>query len=351
MSYGDLACKREEVYEIVETIVDVESWYLEWKRIAERAEQEKRYLHAVFYYRMAEFLLDDFRLEKNKMYYKMTEMFELYAPDLVKDRVPFKDAFLPSISIGDTNSPKTLLVHGGYDSFIEEFYPLIKNFADEGYRVLLFEGAGQGETLRHNLKFEARWEESISAILDYYEIEEAALIGISWGGFLALKASAIEKRITHVVSFGGFFDGLDVQFSFLDNPLKAVFAQMYKMNFAKVINFLVKKKMSRDNLANWAISHGMYITGTKSPFKFYQAIEKHSLLGVHNLVDQKVLLLAGEEDHYIPHWQHNYLKKQLNNAQVDSRIFTKKENGEQHCQVGNYDLALNYILEWLKLNY
>ena len=30
-----------------------------------------------------------------------------------------------------------------------------------------------------------------------------------------------------------------------------------------------------------------------------------------------------------------------------TRLFTKKEGGEQHCQIGNHMLAINEILEWM----
>ncbi|WP_260982028.1 hypothetical protein [Paenibacillus sp. 32O-W] len=38
-------------------------------------------------------------------------------------------------------------------------------------------------------------------------------------------------------------------------------------------------------------------------------------------------------------------------ANVTSRLFTEAEGGEQHCQVGNYDLAIEYILSWFKSKY
>lgn len=67
-------------------------------------------------------------------------------------------------------------------------------------------------------------------------------------------------------------------------------------------------------------------------------------------IDQNVLLFAGEKDHYIPRWHFDYLKDNLPSDIVTSRLFTE-EGGEQYCQVGNYNLALEYILFWLKSKY
>lgn len=201
------------------------------------------------------------------------------------------------------------------------------------------------------MKFNEQWESSVGAILDYFKVEQAALIGISWGGFLALRSAAFENRITHVISYGGCYDGYDVQLSLMSKPVKIFFNLLFRFRFEGTINRLVKSKMKKDKLANWAISHGMYITGTETPYEFYRSIEKHTLKGLLHKIDQKVLLLAGEKDHYIPGWQHEYLTDNLSYADVTSRLFTEAEGGEQHCQVGNYNLALEYILTWLRKNY
>ena len=36
-----------------------------------------------------------------------------------------------------------ILLHGGNDSYIEEFYPMLRYFQETGYDVYLFEGAGR----------------------------------------------------------------------------------------------------------------------------------------------------------------------------------------------------------------
>jgi len=85
---------------------------------------------------------------------------------------------------------KTVLIHGGYDSFIEEFYIVSEWLAKSGYNVILFEGEGQGGTLRQGMKFNEKWENSVGAVLAYFKLDKAALIGISWGGYFALRAVA-----------------------------------------------------------------------------------------------------------------------------------------------------------------
>ncbi len=79
------------------------------------------------------------------------------------------------------------------------------------------------------------------------------------------------------------------------------------------------------------------------------SFKKHSLKGIEHLVHSDVLLLAGEKDHYIPLPHYYILMKKLKRARsLEGRIFTEAEGGEQHCQVGNHHLAVNYILDWLE---
>ena len=66
-------------------------------------------------------------------------------------------------------------------------------------------------------------------------------------------------------------------------------------------------------------------------------------------ITQDVLLLAGEEDHFVPpHLLERQQKDLINARSVESRLFTKEEFAELHCQVGNLKLTLNTMLDWIK---
>ena len=52
-----------------------------------------------------------------------------------------------------------------------------------------------------------RWEEPVSAVLDYFHLDDVTLIGLSLGGYLALRTAAIENRISRVVAFDVFIYG------------------------------------------------------------------------------------------------------------------------------------------------
>jgi hypothetical protein len=67
------------------------------------------------------------------------------------------------------------------------------------------------------------------------------------------------------------------------------------------------------------------------------------------LVHQDVLILTGAEDHFIPQKMHYKQVKALYNAKsVTARIFTKEDQAQNHCQIGNIRLALDVMEKWIE---
>jgi hypothetical protein len=91
----------------------------------------------------------------------------------------------------------------------------------------------------------------------------------------------------------------------------------------------------------------MHITGTASPFALLQALFQHSLAGILHRVTQDVLLTEGENDHlFDPSLIHREMREMTRARSVTARIFTARDGGEQHCQVGNSALARDEIVRW-----
>ena len=66
-------------------------------------------------------------------------------------------------------------------------------------------------------------------------------------------------------------------------------------------------------------------------------------------IKQDVLLLAGKDDHLIPIKEYyNHLMGLIYANSVSGRIFSADDQAQNHCQVGNIRLALDFILGWIK---
>ena len=168
----------------------------DWKRemigLGDTAMKEDRVGNAIAYYRMSEFFMYDGDPDKKKYYEKATKLFyEYYAdyfdgtdPRIERFDVPYEDVKLPVMHVVPTGKSKgTILIHGGNDSYFEEFLFTVLYMQEKGFEVYMFEGPGQGGVMRMQGKhFTHEWEKPVKAILDYFKLDDVTIIGISLGG-------------------------------------------------------------------------------------------------------------------------------------------------------------------------
>lgn len=89
-------------------------------------------------------------------------------------------------------------------------------------------------------------------------------------------------------------------------------------------------------------------TGTSSPYDLLISFKKYTVKNILSLVNQDVLLLAGENDQYVPSSRLVDIEKGLINAgKVSSILFSKESGGDQHCQAGHRELGFNAIKSFL----
>ncbi|MEN8194288.1 MAG: alpha/beta fold hydrolase [Bacteroidota bacterium] len=330
-------------------IKNYEDWKPEMVRLAENALSESRMINASFYYRSAEFFTLPQDPDKEKLYDKFSELFyQTFEKDKIQRiEVPYEGSFLPAIKVSTAEEKKgTILLHGGMDSFLEEWYLMMKYLANEGYDVIGFEGPGQGAALiKGGLPLEIEWEKPTSAILDYFNLEDVTLVGLSVGGWLCMRATAFEPRIKRVIASGHAIHYIEIP------PPAIAWMFNFFMKFETLFNKSSYWKAEKNPRMKWEINQQMFITKSKTPL---EAANKMALaLSRENMhaenIKQDVLFFSGEDDHFIPIKLHKRQIKALVNAKsVTHKIFTKSEHAQNHCQIGNIKLALDTMVEWLE---
>jgi pimeloyl-ACP methyl ester carboxylesterase len=330
----------------VKTFAD---WKREMLRLAEKAVEEDKLLRAAFYYRAAEFYLLAEVPEKELLYDEFSRLFYRATQNDKIERlnVPYREGYLPAMKIPSAGENKgALVMQGGFDSFIEEFYSMMRYFSERGYEVIAFDGPGQGAARRkYGLALDLEWEKPVKAVLDFLNLDQVTLLGISLGGWLALRAAAFEPRITRVIATGHAVDYM--------KSMNSLFRAIHLWFFKHARGFMDRmaaKKFRGESIPAWMVKHLMYITKKQKPM---DALETYLLMNDRNihseLVKQDVLILSGRGDHFIPFKMHRKQLKALTNAKsVSGRIFTKKEHAQNHCQTGNMGLALNVMAEWIE---
>ena len=340
----------EDMEEAGQKINSFEEWKIEMLKLAEIAVSEGRLMNAALFYRAAEFFITREDPDKELLYNKFIDYFyKVFQDDEIKKyEVPYKNTFLSAIRIQTLDKEKrgTVILHGGFDSFIEELYSIMRYLSDHGYEVIAFEGPGQGTTRKkYELAFDYEWERPARAILNHFKLSDVTWFGISMGGWLGLRAAAFESRINRVIASSVFFD-----VNQYTNIVGQLLAKLFFRHFRNFTSKAMVKKMKKNLMYSWFSNNLMYITNKEVPIEAFDILLQLNEKNLHSdLVKQDVLILTGRKDHMVPFKMHKIQVKALTNAKsVTARVFTKEENAQNHCQIGNIGLKLDVVIKWIE---
>jgi pimeloyl-ACP methyl ester carboxylesterase len=340
--------RLEDLTEAGKRISTFNEWKTEMLRLAEVALAADRLMNAAFYYRAAEFYTFPGDPDKHPLYDRFSELFyrAFEEHEIERIQVPFRGTTLPALAIGPRGTPRgTIILHGGYDSFIEEFYSMMRYFAAFGFRVIGFDGPGQGAARRKSgLLLDYRWEQPVGAVLDHLDLKNVTLIGLSMGGYFALRAAALEPRVKRVIASGHAFD-----YRKIARPPATAILVFFHDHLREFTNRLSLWKIRKGGIEAWNISHLMYVLGLDEPMAALEFALDLNEANLHsNLVKQDVLILASRDDHFIPFRLHKEQLRRLTAAKsVTDRVFSREDHAQNHCQIGNIGLALQVMKEWI----
>jgi pimeloyl-ACP methyl ester carboxylesterase len=348
------ASALEELLGIAPQLSDFLSYRREFLALAEKALSEGRNLHAAYYFRSAEFFMrqdDPFKGPTRKKFLNLLwDKYMVYESDRLS--IPYKDGtvdgLLPAYYFAADQPKDTIVIHGGFDSYIEEFFPVILFIRDAGYNVICFEGPGQGGALQEfRLFLTHEWHKPVGAILDYFELENVTLLGLSMGGCLALRAAAFEPRIQRVIAYDVFFDWIGTTLEKL-KPVEPLLQFLLNSGASGVFNLFLAGIMKKSPLFDWGMHQAMLVLGVSTSYEVFLKSNLYTTRDISSLVKQDVLLMAGTEDHAIP-LNHFYQQIEVlkNVRSLTARLFTRDEHAQNHCQVGNLHLAVDYITDWI----
>src|ERR1700733_1739158 len=317
--------------------------------LAEEARNADRALAGAYYDRAAEFFMtatDPRRPGARGRFLQAMRTIYGVTPDLI----PFGSGSMPAYDLRpERQIGAPVVMFGGFDSYVEEFLPMIASMVDAGRRIVVFEGPGQGSALEDfGLTMIPEWEQPVAAVLNHYGLEDVAAVGISLGGGLVMRAASVEPRITHAVAFDildDFFEAIARQIGRgVRIPLRALLTARAR----RVVNGIAYRAAARKPVSQWGLQQGMHVTGTATPYDFLRSTTAMTTSKISHLVRADVLLLAGADDHYVPLKQLGRQAGVLSSARsVTTRIFTAAEQASNHCQLGNIGAAARLMDSWL----
>lgn len=275
--------------------------------------------------------------------------------------VPCKDGLLTAIHwqadpddhARFPDAPSTLVMMNGYDGYAEEIMGFAEYFPCRPFDIIAFDGPGQGHTALAGMPLEPQWERPTEAVLDYFGVDSAAALGVSFGGNLVMRAAAYCPRISHVIAFDMMYQLLDGLTMPLPRPLRPIAeAVISRARPAWLIDGLmgIAPRFSAD-LA-WKLQQARHLTGLDKPSDVLRAFGDYTMAPLEGAIRQPCLVLAGDADQYVPFERLSDVRRILAGAaSLDVRAFHEAEDPgmAQHCQVGGLDRAFAIMGEWLLL--
>jgi 2,6-dihydroxypseudooxynicotine hydrolase len=224
-----LGARPEDLFETYSRIEKLSDWCGAFAKTAQRFEttaektqdamvKTSNFLTAALYHHIGHLFVFDDGEEKMEAYRSIVRAYGKAIPyfwrptELVE--YPFGgitfSAYFRHVQ-GAKKAPCVVLLRG-VDACREVELHCISNFLlEKGFSTLSIDVPGQGEPRFRGLKMTPDFEKPVGAALDYLEkrpevdANKIAILGQSFGGYIAPRVASLEKRIKACVSLGGFY--------------------------------------------------------------------------------------------------------------------------------------------------
>ena len=356
---------------------DYDSWHAAWHGLAERISAEAAaalakghklsardgFLRASNYYRSSEFFLHGTPRDPRiaVAYKRSVACFQgaaaLFKPQITPVEIPYEHTTLPGYFYSPDGSGRprpTVILNTGFDGSAEEMhFQGAQAGVERGYNVLSFDGPGQfGPLHREGLVFRPDWEKVVTPVVDFLarrsdvDQKRIAMWGCSMGGELAPRAAAFEKRIAACIANDGLYDNaapiLANAPAFYRETLKARFRAPQDTE----LDAMLAKGMQTNPTQRWAMTHGMYALGVKTPRAYCAALLDYNLGGgVAEQISCPTLVCDAQNDLFFK-GQAQILYDHLKCPKTMIK-FTTAEGAGSHCQVEASRLSNARIYDWL----
>jgi alpha-beta hydrolase superfamily lysophospholipase len=325
----------------------------------------RTFLHRAYnYLRAAEFYFDRSRAEEFTALYDQSVLhFDRALPllDTPAERIaiPYQDGVeLPGFFFAPDGSGRprpTVVISGGGDGHGEELYFLagVPHALARGLNVVLFHGPGQRGLLHHHPDqvFRADSEVPFGAVLDYVttrpdvKADRIALYGLSFGGYLAPRAAARDRRVAALVANAPITDFHALIFDALASALPAPPPPDASDEFWNRIHEQV-------GAADWALhatmdNYMLWTTGSRTLADFGRVARSFTLDGLVPEISCATLTLSSDGENAAAHRQARQFHEQLDVPIKKFHRLATEHGADSHCGVSNIALTSSTVYDWL----
>lgn len=288
---------------------DSEAWYREWSGLAQQVlatiDESKLDSYSPItvrdvYFRASHYqFVSDFFLHGNQSDPRLYENYALWRKwfDIANAHLPIPGKHVriqsghgfsvPAIiyrtaAASAANPRPTIIVHGGFDSNLEEVLHVFGFAAlERGCNVVIFEGPGQlGVVHEQKQGWIPDWEKVVTPIVDhilahkgdelaYIDTTKIGLIGMSLGGYLAARAAAYEPRLAAVILIDGVWSFEDTFFQAFPG-CKEAWNNGDRQSFDRVFTDTASKSTGE----KWFHDHLLFSSQVKSGYEAMERVVK-----------------------------------------------------------------------------
>jgi pimeloyl-ACP methyl ester carboxylesterase len=236
------------------------------------------------------------------------------------------------------------------DGTCEELYfRVAKSAVERGYNVLIFDGPGQGEVIRvQKIPFRYNWESVVTPVVNYAVKQEEvdskriAIMGISFGGYLAPRAAAFDDRIKACIANPGIYDYYAVALQRAPPDIENILKDETR---SRIFDQQVLIAMNLDVETGYTVGNGMYAFGATTPSDFLRKLPPYNLKEVGPLIKCNMLVIDSEND-IVTKDQAKPLYDALTSPKTFI-FFTSQEGAGYHTQVGAVTISNERVFNWL----
>lgn len=267
--------------------------------------------------------------------------------------LPFGETPLPAYYFSPARTKgKTLMIVSGYDGTLEETYLAYGRPAlERGYNLFLFAGPGQMDTTRFypKLPFAPEYERVSGTALDYLlslpgtDPEKVALMGISFGGYFAIRSAVYERRIRALIPNSPIVNLHDYMASFVGfDPAEMPDSDDFGLGVIDQIPAESMNAHQREMARNLILRFGC-----GSFKKTYIRLRDFKVSDEElSRIKCPALALVGRGEGKEPLAQHERFCRAVSGSLV-SHVFTAEEGADGHCQSGNLAYSAAVSLDWI----
>lgn len=352
---------------------DLQSWYAAWMQTANRlwsqaeaslacghkVSAREAFLRASTYYRTAGIFLlakpqsDQLVEAYDKQRVAFQKAGALFTPGFEPIQIPYEATTLAGYffrAAEDVIPRPTLILTGGYDSTAEELYFFnVAAALRRGYNCLCFDGPGQGHALiKQGLHFRPDWEKVVSPVVDYaltrpeVDRQRLALMGLSFGGYLAPRAASGEPRLAACIADPGELDLFEAVAGrmppFLAGPLR-----QNNPTALKLVSIILNR-LIQNPTRGWAIRRGLQVHGAATALDYVQLTRDYTIRDRAAQIKCPTLVCFAENDALAAYAHQLYAAL---TCPKHFLTFTSAEGAGEHCEDGNRSLFHQRAFDWL----